>query len=90
MGVAHEVEAQRSLTALEDRYIYGPRLGLIEVVKLCRIHLENVIIWGPNGTSGNPVLGFNAHQGAQVPVDLKIVAAWPGKSGPARFLADRG
>lgn len=39
-----------------------------------RIHLENVIIWSPNGTSGNPVLGFNAHQGAQVPVDLKIVA----------------
>ena len=49
--------------------------GVCGLIDLCRIHLENVIIWGPNGTSGNPVLGFNAHQGAQVPVDLKIVAA---------------
>ena len=39
-----------------------------------RVHLDDVIIWGPNSTSKSATLGFNAHPGAQVPVDLKIVA----------------
>ena len=43
---------------------------------LARIHLEDVIVWGPNATQKSALLGFNAHQGAQVPVDLKIVVAW--------------
>lgn len=41
-------------------------------VKL-RIHLEGVVVHGPNKTS-NGTFGFNAQKGAKVPVDLKIVA----------------
>ena len=46
-----------------------------------RVHLDDVIIWGPNGTSKSATMGFNAHPGAQVSVDLKIVAPQLQRSG---------